>query len=176
MSNHSMSSKEPSAKQYAPLELERWDILHWAKVSFRYHKKREWFFNACDVTTQLVCTLAGFAVFANFVGKVWIAGALVAVVSVLALIVRYNDCKQRHVELAKRMQALIAQIEQVPACEVKQEHIAAWAKARSEISSDEPPSLKTLVALCEWEQCVEDGWPDHAAKPNFFQHLHMHFV
>lgn len=174
ITNHTRQ-EDNSAKVNLPFEEERWDILHWAKVSFRYHKKREWFFNTCDLTTQLVCTLAGVAVFADFFTKIRAAGALVAVASVLALLVRYNDCKQKHVELGKRIQALIADIEKVPAKEVASAHIAAWAEIRSAISGDEPPSIKTLVALCEKEQCIEDGWPDHAKYLTTFQHLHKHF-
>lgn len=177
MNNTSTTAAAPEADQpkQTALESERWDILHWAKVTFRYHKKREWFFNLCDLTTQLICTLAGVAVFAKFFTDVWIAGALVAVLSVLALLVRYGDCKQRHIELAKRAQQLIGEIEKLPAADMKPIDVSNWTQVRSQINGDEPPSIKTLVALCEWEQCVEDGWPDHAPKLSLGQRLHRHF-
>ncbi len=165
----------PEPPKSSLLETERWDVLHWAKITYRYHKKREWFFNFCDVSTQLICTLAGVAVFADFFNKVWIAGAIVAVLSILTLLVRYSDCKQCHIELARRVQKLIADIEALPLSEVKQSHIAEWVRVRSGINSDEPPSIKTLVALCEWEQAVEDGWPNHAPKLTRYQHMHKHF-
>ncbi len=161
--------------KYLPFEKERWEVLHWAKLSYRYHKKREWFFNFCDVSTQVICTLAGFAIFADFFNKVWIAGAVVAALSILALVVRYSDCKQLHIELARRTLTLIADIEGIPLSEVNQSNIAAWVRVRGHISSDEPPSIKTLVALCEWEQGVEDGYPGHADKLNFYQKIHRHF-
>lgn len=103
------------------------------------------------------------------------AGAVVAVLSILALLVRYGDCKLRHIELAKRAQQLIGEIEKLPIADVASQNIAHWSQIRSQINSDEPPCIKTLVALCEWEQCVEDGWPDHAPKLSAFQKIHKHF-
>ncbi len=175
MTNTQATPTSANKPEPTPLELDRWDILHWAKVTFRYHKKREWFFNMCDLGTQLICTLAGLTLFAKFFSDVWIAGAVVAVLSVLALLVRYGDCKQRHIELAKRAQQLIGEIEKLPLADVTPQHVAGWTQTRSQINSDEPPCIKTLVALCEWEQCVEDGWPDHAPKLTRREKLHRHF-
>lgn len=148
--------------------------MHWAKVTFRYHKKRERFFDLCDVTTQIVCTASGVALFANVFAN-WAAASLVTLSSIIALVVRYSDRKQRHIELAKRTQKLISDIEKIPVDDVTQEQISAWVQIRSQINADEPPCIRTLVALCEYEQSIEDGYFDHAPKLTRLQYTFCHF-
>lgn len=170
------TAPSPSAPDStSQIELDRWDILHWAKVSFRYHLKRQWFFNVCDLTTQFICALAGFAVFSKFFTDVWVAGAVVTALSLLAMLVRYSDCKQRHIDLGRRCQHLIAEIEASPIAKVTATKLAAWSLVRAQINGDEPPTIRTLASLCEWEQCKEDGWPDHAPKLTLWQRIHRHF-
>lgn len=171
------TSNFPASAAIDPLALtraKRWDILHWARTSYRYHNKRQWFFNFCDLLTQVICTLAGLAVFSDFFKQAWIAGAIVSVLSVFALVVRYGDTKQRHIDLGRRCQQLIADIEPVRTSKVTDDQLSNWARLRAQINGDEPATLRTLAAECEWEQAVEDGHPDHAPRPPLSSRMHMH--
>ena len=177
-------SQEPTSLNTSPASVrndplvvtrkKRWDILHWARISYRYHNKRQWFFNICDLMTQVVCTIAGLAVFSDFFSKTWIAGAVVSVLSIIALVVRYGDTKQRHIELGRRCQQLIADIEPVRTSQVTDDQLSDWARLRAQINGDEPATLRTLAAECEWEQAVEDGHPGHAPRPPLSSRMHMH--
>lgn len=168
----SLPAKNPTE---SALKKQRWDVLHWARVSYRYHKKRQWFFHVCDIATQFVCTLAGVSIFAAFFSQSKIAGGIVAALSLLALLVRYSDSKQCHIELGRRCQDLIAEIESIPSSKTTQKLLEGWITTRSKISGDEPTTLRFLAAQCEWEQCGEDGHPTHCKRPSIWHRLHMHF-
>lgn len=66
---------------------------------------------------------------------------------------------------------LAAKIEESPMSLLTDALAGQWAADLERINAKEPPQLKTLVIICEYEQATADGHPDHITRPNWFQRL-----
>jgi hypothetical protein len=60
--------------------------------------------------------------------------------------------------------------------ETTQEQIEGYKREFAAIDAQEPPQLKTLVILCEYEACVARGQPDHVKRPPWWKRLVADFV
>lgn len=159
----------------------RWDyrseLLNWAYITYRYHRKRQWFFDLCDKLTQAASVVVGLAVVSGKTMSDYlpVIGFAIAALGVLALVFGYSERKQTHRDIADKARQLAGDIQPVPDAELTSELLIKWEGLRTGIDVLEPPNLKTLVAKCEWEQAVAEGHKDHARRPAWWQQLHMHF-
>ncbi|MBV7460469.1 MULTISPECIES: hypothetical protein [unclassified Acidovorax] len=154
----------------------RHELLNWAYITYRYHRKRQRFFDVVDKLTQVAAVGGGVAVAGKTLTDYLPAvGGAIAFTGVLALVFGYGDKRQCHKELAELAIQMVGDIASVPVPELSEAVVCAWEKNRTTISLREPASLKTLVAKCEWEQAVAEGHKDHCKQPGFIGQLHMHF-
>jgi hypothetical protein len=154
----------------------RCELLNWARITYRYHRKRQKFFDMADKLTQVAAVTGGVAVLGKTVSEYlpWIGGGI-SLVGLLALVFGYSDKRQCHKEIAERANRLTGDICSLSINALDEKQISVWERVRAEIDLSEPPNLKTLVQKCEWEQAVADGHPNHTKEPRWWQQAHMHF-
>lgn len=148
------------------LQAHLWDkrsaARHRAWCEFRYHRRRERFFDLCDKGTKAVTVLLGAALFGPKVQAYapWV-GTAVAAAGLMPLIFSYSDRKRLHQDLAAEAGRLAQSIEGTTAADVTLDTLAAWQAALAGLDAKAPPPLKALMQLCDREQGVADGHPDH---------------
>lgn len=155
----------------------RCNLLHVAYVTYRYHRKRQRFFDLLDKGTKSVTVLLG----ATLMGDVLktnapVAASAIAGLGLLALVFGYGDRKQAHKELAEQSMALAGRIEETLAGNISDAAVSAWAVEKARIDAKEPPALKTLVVICEHEQAASTGHPEHVPLPGWHRRLLADFV
>lgn len=176
MSNtNNATTTVPTDPSQARWEL-RSEILNWANITYRYHRKRQWFFELCDKVTQSASIIMGLSLFGKTVqDHLPYVGFSIACLGVMALVFAYSDRKHCHRDLADQARKLAGDISAVRDAQLSDENIAHWERIRTDIDLREPPNLKTLVAKCEWEQACAEGHLTHCPKPCLLRQLHMHF-
>ena len=168
---------ELSDKAYEAAWQQRCELVNWARITFRYHRKRQRFFDVCDKLVQATALTGGVLVAGKALADhLPLLGSVIAFSGLMALLFGFSDRRQCHKELAEQAMALQGEIVAVPAAELTPARLAEWDARRCAIDLKEPPNLKTLVAMCEWEQAVADGHPEHCARPTWWQQAYMHFV
>ncbi len=155
----------------------RHELLNWAHITYRYHRKRQWFFDVLEKLTQAAVVGAGVAVAGKTVVDLLpLLGGAIVFVGLLSLVFGYADKRQAHKELAQEAMQLVGDIQSAPFDALTESDLCAWQRTRACIDLKEPPNLKTLVAKCEWEQCVSEGHADCAPQVRWWQQAYMHFV
>ena len=156
---------------------QRCELVNWARITFRYHRKRQRFFDVCDKLVQATALTGGVLVAGKALADhLPLLGSVIAFSGLMALLFGFSERRQSYKELAEQAMALQGEIVAVPAAELTPARLAQWDARRCAIDLKEPPNLKTLVAMCEWEQAVADGRPEHCARPTWWQQAYMHFV
>lgn len=182
-----------SDEKYEEVWGRRCEQLNWSNITYRYHRKRQRFFDVVDKLTQVAAVGGGVAVAGKTLPDHMPAvGWFIAFTGLLTLVFGYGEKRQCHKELAEMAIQMAGDIESIPACQLTEEIVCAWEKTRTTISLREPASLKTLVAKCEWEQAVAEGRqpadfpkapkgqevPEEQKKwlrcPPWWQQMHMH--
>lgn len=180
MSTQLTNTGNPDVKPAKDVWQRLWDsrceLLNWAHITYRYHRKRQRFFDMAEKLTQVAAVAGGVAVLGRTLGEYlpW-AGGVISLTGLLTLVYGYGDKRQCHKELAERAMQLVGDIEGLPVPDIDESCLSAWKRKRAQIDLLEPPNLKTLVAKCEWEQAVAEGHPKHTAEPRWWQQAHMHF-
>lgn len=156
---------------------ERCDTLFSAWVQVRYHKRRQRFFDLSDKITKALTLLLS----ASLVGQVLkesapLLAATISFLGLLALIFGYGDRKQQHKEFAEQSAKLIAAIEKIAPDQLTSSIVAGFKADYAEICAKAPPPLKTLTIICEHEQAVVNGHPDHIKRPSLFVRFFADFV
>lgn len=125
----------------------RAELLNWAGITYRYHRKRQRFFDWMDKLTQVAAVAGGVAVFGKSVSEYLpLVGAGISITSLLALIYGYSDRRQCHKELAEQAIRFSGVIQSTPLCDLSEDAVCAWELTRADIDLREPPNLKTLVS------------------------------
>lgn len=168
--------KDADDAEWMRLYTRRAELLNWAGITYRYHRKRQRFFDWMDKLTQVAAVVGGVAVLGKSLSEYlpWV-GASISISSLLALIYGYSERRQSHKELAEQAMSFSGRIQSTPLGALDEECVCAWEIARAEIDLREPPNLKTLVSKCEWEQATAEGHPNHVPAPKWYQQAHMHF-
>ena len=78
------------------------------------------------------------------------------------------DAKRHQVE-AEQAAKLVADIERVPVGGLSFERTAGWNSDYAQLAAKAPPPLKVLSLICEREQAIAEGQPDHVKQPVFWQ-------
>ena len=176
MSNAPATNEHLTDEQFQEVWRRRCVMLNWAGLTYRYHRKRQRFFDVMDKLTQAAAVGGGVAVAGKTLpDNLPLVGGLIAFTGLLALVYGYGDKRQCHKELAEQAIQLAGAIESLPVRQLTEDQGCAWERVRTTIDLREPPNLKTLVSKCEWEQAVADGHPNHVARPGWLSQLHMHF-
>lgn len=155
----------------------RCELLNWGGITYRYHRKRQRFFDVVDKLTQVAAVGGGVAVAGKTLSDLLpLVGGAVAFTGLLALVFGYGDKRQCHKELAEQAMELVGEINSCPVRELTDVQVCTWERMRAAIDLKEPPGLKTLVWKCEYEQAVADGHPNHVPPVPWYHQAHMHFV
>lgn len=155
----------------------RCHLLHVAYVTYRYHRKRQRFFDLIDKGTKSATVLLGATLMGDmFKTNVPVAASAIAGLGLLALVFDYGDRKQAHKELAEQSIALAGRIEETAAGGITDAAVAAWTVEQARLNAKEPPALKTLVIICEHEEAASKGHPEHVPLPGWPRRLVADFV
>jgi hypothetical protein len=143
-----------------------------AWVQVRYHRRRQRFFDLVDKLTKALTVVLGASLMGRyFAAALPIVATAITSLGLLALIFAYSDRKQQHKELAEQAAHLVSAIEQVPAGELTPSKVAGWGADYARLCAKAPPQLKTLSLICESEQAVADGHPQHVQLPGFLRRV-----
>lgn len=176
MSTTPATNEHLSDEEFQAVWVRRCEMLNWAGITYRYHRKRQRFFDVMDKLTQAAAVGGGVAVAGKTLpDNLPLVGGFIAFTGLLALVYGYGDKRQCHKELAEQAIQLAADIQSHPARHVTEEQLGVWERVRASIDLREPPNLKTLVSKCEWEQAVSEGHKNHAEPIKWWQQVHMHF-
>lgn len=146
-------------------------------VSLRYHRKRQRFFDLLDKLTKAATVLLGASLLGEAVkANLPLVASAISGLGLLALVFGYGDRKQAHKELAEAAALLVAKIEETATADISDEAVAKWEAEHSRLNAKEPPALKTLVIICEWEQACATGNPKHIRRPCWVFRLFADFV
>lgn len=144
----------------------RCGVLHVLGVTYRYHRKRQRFFDLADKLTKAATVLLGASLLGEALkSHLPLVASAISTLGLFALVFAYGDRKQTHKELAESAMQLTAKIEAVAAFKLTADLMAEWEADLSRLNAKEPPALKTLVVLCEMEQAAASGHPGLIAAP-----------
>ena len=176
MSTTTATNEHLTDEQYQQVWNRRCELLNWAGITYRYHRKRQRFFDVMDKLTQAAAVGGGVAVAGKTLpDNLPLVGGFIAFTGLLALVYGCGDKRQCHKELAEQAIQLAGVIQTLPVQQLTEDQLAAWEKVRTSIDLREPPNLKTLVSKCEWEQAVAEGQKNHTSRPKWWNEAHMHF-
>lgn len=152
-----------------------WDRRHRAiyhcKLGFIYHRRRERFFDLCDKLTKTFTVLLGASLLAAFVKEYTpIVGIIVSSAGLLALVYGYTDRKQKHKELADSYALLRSKIESA-GNRFEEKTIDEWNCELQLLNSKEPPTLGTLVVLCQNEIAISEGKRESVVSVSRYKQL-----
>lgn len=168
---------DENSPAFAAAWVQRHDVLHRACVTLRYHRKRQRFFDLADKLTKAATVLLGASLLGTQLTKALpLVASAISGLGLLALVFGYGDRKQAHKELAEAAAQLLAKVEAVPLAQMEDAAVREWAADLMRLNMKEPPALKTLVQICEWEQSCAAGHADHVPRPNPIRRLVADFV
>jgi hypothetical protein len=158
---------------------ERRYVNYRVELNVRYHRKRERFFALCDRWSKAFSLIAGTAAFSSLVpspkGKS-IAGLIVALSAMPALVFSWSDKARLHADLAQKFLALEAEIVKVGKRNFTEDQINEWHSKILTIEASEPPGLSVLEAICHNSIMDSLGEPERKIKLNWFKKSLMHFI
>ncbi len=177
MNTEAHSDTTGSDDQWNWLWEKRFAALHFAYVTYRYHRRRQRFFDLLDKGTKSATVLLGASLLGQTIKDLLpLVASAISGLGLFALVFGYSDRKQAHKELAEMAIKLAGDIERTAVGEITEAALGKWASEQSAINAKEPPQLKTLVIICEHEQSVSVGAKDHVTQPNWFRRLVADFV
>lgn len=144
---------------------DRWNLFCNASINLRYYRKREWFFDKCEKTCNLIALMGGSAVIGNLTKHSLLVGILIALAGAAPLVFDLSGQRALFRNLISKMMEVLCDIE----CHNNLDNITAdWIeqtkRKMNSIEASEPPSLRTLVIICEAEffDLIKH---EHAIKP-----------
>jgi len=140
-----------------------------AKLGFFYQRRRERFFDLLDKYTKALTVLLGASLLAEYVqANVPVIGALVSAIGLMSLVFGYSDRKQVHKSLAEEYAVLLTKIEGVGASYVESD-LNLWQAELQRLNAKEPPTLGTLVVLCQNEIAVAMGQAEFVKSVRWYK-------
>lgn len=151
---------------------ERHCLRHGAMVSYRYHRYRQRFFDLIDKLTKAATVMLGATLLGQwFKEAAPLFASLISGLGLLSLVFSYGDRKQSHKELSEGFMDLVGKIEGLPVKVLSDAVIAQWNIDISKLSAKEPPTLKTLALICEYEQAVAEGHAESVDQPPVYRRI-----
>lgn len=155
----------------------RCDLSHRAYVTFRYHRRRQRFFDLLDKGTKSLTVALGASLIGDTLKRFApLVASAISLLGLLALVFGYSDKKQAHKELAEMAMQIVASIEKTPASKLNVDVLSEWSAEMARLNAKEPPTLKTLVTICEHEQSTAVGHGDHIKLPRWHRRVLADFV
>ncbi len=144
----------------------RCELWHRLWIAYRYHRRREAWFDRLDKATTAISVLLGATILARAMETLLpLAASVIAGLGFLALVFNYSSRRVLHNELAVKLMLLIAEIEGVTSDALTMDDVAAWKKRfAAEISTKAPPTLKALMMACEYEHAIAEANPKPPPK------------
>ena len=172
--SHNPAMDTPSRDEsiWQTLWTRRCAALHQAYVSYRYHRRRERFFDLVDKISNAVTVLLA----ASLLGKALedglpVVASVISALGLMNLVFGYGDRKQLHKAPAEQAMQAIGRIEALTSEALTEAQVGAMEAGLAQLNAQEPPQLKTLVMLCEREQATAMGHPDHVPLPPWYKRL-----
>lgn len=155
---------------------QRWAALYKARVQCRYHKKREAFFDLFEKAIAFATIVMGLSLAGKSLTEhAPLIGLLVSALAAFALVFGFAAKKNEHKVLAELTSKLAAEIARVPQAGLNFELTASWQAELDRLVGVSPAPLPTLAMLCEREQSIADGFPNHVMQPSRHARLFKHF-
>lgn len=155
----------------------RCDVLYRLYVTYRYHRRRQRFFDLADKGTKAITVLLGASLLGDFLkNQLPYVASTISGLGLMALVFGYSERKQAHKELAESATQMIARVEEATTGELTDEKAGQWEGEFARLNSKEPPALKTLVIICEHEQSTANGHPDTIPLPRWYRRLVADFI
>ena len=169
--HHTTTQKVSSMNSADDYSDRRHEVVYCSKLGFLYHRKRERFFDLCDKATKSLTVLLGASLLASYVRDAApVVGATVSAIGLLALVFGYTDRKQRHKELAEAFAGLLAKVEIAGvACTLAD--VNQWLGELHQLNAKEPPTLGTLVVLCQNEIAIAEGKRESVVPVSAYKQL-----
>lgn len=156
----------------------RFEVLYRCALSSRYHRRRERFFEFFERATNASALIGGSAAFAAATNAelVKIAAAVVASTSVVGLVFSFADKARRHASLAECYKRIEAEILRHGDFDYTEEQVNNWRAMIAETEANEPPTLRTLVSLCQNDLAIAANQPEKfVAQPFIKRALAQYF-
>lgn len=152
------------------------DVLYKARLSSLYHGKRERFLDLSDKLGKAVAVIGSSAALWKIADPNVLAWVLVPVAawSALSLVFSLSDRAKRHAELGRQWREMIADIESKGEREFTETDVNEWTAAAAKLEASEPPTLGTLVALCQNQIALADGHPESVHPVGWIPKVFMH--
>jgi hypothetical protein len=148
----------------------RGDVYSLTLITARYHRKRQRFFDLLTKLTQASTVGLGASLLGSAVKEhLPLVASAISGLGLLALVFGYGDRKQAHKELADSVALLTARIEDIPVSKVTDDLLCQWTGEMARLTGREPPQLYALTTMCEHEQAVSEGHPNHIPLPPWYQ-------
>lgn len=146
--------------------------LNVALVTLRYHRRRQRFFDLLDKSTKAATVILGASLLGQQMKTVLpLVASAISCLGLMALVFGYGDRKQAHKELAEQAALLAAKVEELPVAQLDDAAVRGWQAELSRLNAKEPPALRTLVEICEWEEACREGHKNHVPRPFWFRRL-----
>ena len=151
-------------------------MIYDVAISARYHRKRQRFLDLIDKITKAATVLLSASLFGAMLkeGAPVVAG-VISSLGLLSLVFAYGDRKQAHKELAEAFMNFRSRMERSAVSELSDELCRQWASEFHILNAKEPPQLKTLVLVCEYEEHVAQGHHNLVTQPNWCKRQIAHF-
>lgn len=141
-------------------------------VSYRYHRKRQRFFDLVDKATKAATVLAGASLLGETVkNNLPLAAAVISSLGLVSLVFGYGDRKQAHKEMAESFMHLQAKVDEAGLTDFTAAQLAQWEAECSRLDAREPPDLQALVTICQNEQATATGNAAHVYPLPLHQRL-----
>lgn len=167
-----MNTPQPHDDDWPALWSRRHAVLHRAYVTYRYHRRRERFFDLVDKASNAVTVLLAASLLGQTLQDLSpVVASVISALGLMNLVFGYGDRKQAHKALAEQAMALVGRIESAPMDQIDDIMAGGWEAAMAQLNAKEPPQLKTLVVLCEREQAEAIGNVGHVPLPPWWRRV-----
>lgn len=177
--HHRLQSASPSMDdaEFADVWRQRCDVLYKARVQSRYHHCRQGYFEFVDGTITVLTICMALSLFSKTVQEhlPWVSFG-VTVLAIIAVVFNTAEKKYKHKDLAAQASKLTADITAVPVRLLTSDLTAQWESEFGRLAGRCPPPKRTLTLMCEREQSISDGYPDHVAEQHWLRRMTSQFI
>jgi hypothetical protein len=171
-----MNTPESVERDY--LSGRRHRILEKARLSARYHQRRERFFEWWDKAGKVVGFVAGSAALWKLADQAVVLWVLLLITawSAVSLVFSLSDRAKRHAEFAVKWREFEARVLAKGERNFEESDLDRWESEAAMLESTEPPELSALVVDVQNELAIAAGQPEKVWPLRWWERRLMHFV